>query len=168
MSESIDTTSAMGEFVFTLLAGLSQLEREQARERTRAALAYKRTRHEKTGGDVPFGYSCRAGKLVPKAKELAVVADIIERHGRGESLRAICAALEAAGVRRKNGAAKWHPEAVRLIIRPRRLRLPVKHRAKVDRPALAPAGRAATYTNIPALGPRIAAGRVLAGKKGHS
>jgi DNA invertase Pin-like site-specific DNA recombinase len=116
LSEKIDTTSATGELVFTLLAALAQFERSLARERTRAALAYKRTKHEKTGGDVPFGYSSRAGRLTPKAREQAAIADIIGRRQRGESLRAICAGLEASGIRRKGGAAAWHPEAVKRIL----------------------------------------------------
>lgn len=116
MSEAIDTTSAMGEFVFTLLAGLSQLEREQARERTRAALAFKRTRQEKCGGDVPFGYTARAGKLIPKKSEQAAIELMMSRHEKGASLREIAATLERQGIRRKGGAAAWHPEAVRRVL----------------------------------------------------
>lgn len=116
MSESIDTTSAMGAFTFTLFAALGELEREQARERTRAALAYKRTRHEKCGGDVPFGYTARAGKLYPKAAEQEAVALMKRRRARGESLREIAAVLERQGIRRKGGAAAWHPEAVRRVL----------------------------------------------------
>ena len=116
LSEKIDTTSASGKMVFRLLAVLGEFERDQVSERTRTALAYKRTRHEKTGGGVPFGYSSRAGRLTPKAREQATISDIIGRRQRGESLRAICAALEASGVRRKGGAAAWHPEAVKRIL----------------------------------------------------
>lgn len=116
MSESIDTTTAMGAFTFTLFAALGELEREQARERTRAALAYKRTRQEKTGGDVPFGYTARAGKLIPKRGEQAAIALMMSKHKRGASLREIAAVLERQGIRRKGGAAVWHPEAVRRVL----------------------------------------------------
>jgi len=116
LSESIDTTSAMGEFVFTLLAALAQLEREQARERTRAALAYKRTRREKTGGDVPFGYTARMGKLYSKSNEQEAIELMRRKRAKGASLREIAATLERQGVRRKGGAALWHPEAVRRVL----------------------------------------------------
>ena len=63
LSEKIDTTSASGKMVFRLLAVLNEFERDQISDRTRFALAHKRDKGEKTGGDVPFGYRVRAGKL---------------------------------------------------------------------------------------------------------
>jgi len=116
LSEKIDTTSAAGKMVFRMLAVLSEFERDQISERTRAALAYKRGRSEKTGGDVPFGYAARAGRLMPKVREQKAIQDMIRRRAAGESLRAIGAALESAGVRRRGGASSWHPEAVRRVL----------------------------------------------------
>jgi len=116
LSEKIDTTSAAGKMVFRLLAVLSEFERDQISDRTRAALQYKRTNGEKTGGDVPFGYRARAGRLYENAKERAAVEMILQRRRRGESLRAICRALEGAGQPRKGGSRTWHPQAVRRIL----------------------------------------------------
>jgi len=49
LTEQIDTTSAMGEFVFSLFAALAQLERSMIQERTRAGLAAARERGAKPG-----------------------------------------------------------------------------------------------------------------------
>ena len=54
--ESLDTQSAMGKFFFTLTAALAEMERGLIGERTKAALARKKERGEKTGGCVPYGY----------------------------------------------------------------------------------------------------------------
>src|SRR3954469_6084624 len=54
LSERIDTTSASGKMVFRLLAVLNEFERDLVSERTRAAVAHKRGRGERTG-QVPYG-----------------------------------------------------------------------------------------------------------------
>jgi len=113
LSEKIDTTSAAGKMVFRMLAVLSEFERDQVSDRTRFALAHKRSIGEKTGGDVPFGFRVRAGKLYRHAEEQKAVALILKLAGKGSSLRAICRALEAAGHDRKRA---WHPTSVLRII----------------------------------------------------
>lgn len=98
LSEKIDTTSAAGKMVFRLLAVLSEFERDQISDRTRFALAHKKSKGEKTGGDVPFGYVVRDGKLYPSPTEQKAIGLIMDLHRRGETLRAICRELEAVGV----------------------------------------------------------------------
>ena len=119
LSEKIDTTTAAGKMVFRMLAVLSEFERDQVSDRTRFALAHKRTLHEKTGGDIPFGYKVKKGKLVPHPEEQKTVRLVLDLEGRGLSLREICRHLEAAGVARKNGSKTWHPQTVRRIIEKR-------------------------------------------------
>lgn len=116
LSEKIDTTSAAGKMVFRLLAVLAEFERDQVSDRTRAALAYKRTQGQKTGGLVPFGYTARCGRLYPNAKEQTAIGLMAAGKAGGDSLRAICRTLEARGYKRRGGARTWHPEAVRLIL----------------------------------------------------
>ena len=116
LSEKIDTTSAAGKMVFRLLAVLAEFERDQIADRTRAALQYKKANGEKTGGDVPFGYKARGGRLYPNPKERRAIEDMTARRGRGESLRAICRALETAGYRRRNGGRTWDPRIVSDIL----------------------------------------------------
>jgi len=116
LSEKIDTTSAAGKMVFRLLAVLSEFERDQISDRTKAALQYKKQNGEKTGGDVPFGYRARAGKLYADPKEQEAVRLILDRHEKGKSLRSIARELEAAGHRRKAGGTRWHPQTIASII----------------------------------------------------
>ena len=116
LSEKIDTTTAAGKMVFRMLAVLSEFERDQISDRTRFALAHKRSLNEKTGGDVPFGYRVRAGKLYRHADEQKAVRLVLDLAGKGESLRGICRKLEGAGVARKNGSRTWHPQSVLRII----------------------------------------------------
>jgi len=116
LSEKIDTTSAAGKMIFRMLAVLSEFEKDLASDRTREALRFKRQNGEKTGGDVPFGYRARSGKLYADPKEQEAVRLILDRHESGESLRSIARELEAAGHRRKSGSASWHPQAVLRII----------------------------------------------------
>lgn len=116
LSERIDTTSASGKMVFGVLAVLSEFERNQISDRTKSALHYKRTKSEKTGGSVPFGFTAKRGRLYPKADEQRAVKDIRARHARGQSLRQIGAALERRGIQRKQGGAVWHPQAVKSVL----------------------------------------------------
>lgn len=117
LSEKIDTTTAAGKMVFRMLAVLSEFERDQVSERTIAALQYKKSRGEKTGGDVPYGYRVRDGKLIPYAREQKAIQEILDLRARGETLRGICRALESSGYSRKRGSRTWHPQTVSGIIR---------------------------------------------------
>lgn len=116
LSEKIDTTTAAGKMVFRMLAVLSEFERDQIADRTRFALAHKRANHEKTGGDVPFGYRAEDGKLYPDPAEQTTVALVMDLSARGTSLRGICRELVSAGFPMKNGKLTWHPQSVRRII----------------------------------------------------
>jgi site-specific DNA recombinase len=116
LSEKIDTTTAAGKMVFRMLAVLSEFERDQVSERTRMALAHKRSRGEKTGGDVPFGFKLRAGLLVPDTVEQRAIALINQLRANGHSLRAIARHLEAEGYRTKSGRLHWHPKTVAAIV----------------------------------------------------
>src|SRR3954465_7317622 len=55
LTERIDTTSASGKMVFRLLAVLAEFERDLVAERTRTALAHKRSKSERIG-QVPYGF----------------------------------------------------------------------------------------------------------------
>lgn len=117
LSERIDTTSAAGKMVFRILAVLSEFERDQVSDRTRFALAHKRALGQKTGGDVPFGFRVRNGKLYPHAEEQKAIRLVLDLRSEGLTLRSICRALEAAGVTRKRGSRAWHPQTVLDIIK---------------------------------------------------
>jgi site-specific DNA recombinase len=116
LSEKIDTTTAAGKMVFRMLAVLSEFERDQISDRTRFALAHKKANGEKTGGDIPFGYRVRAGKLYRNNEEQKAIDMILELRAEGLSLRAICCRLTEAGIARKRGSLTWHPQIVSEIL----------------------------------------------------
>lgn len=73
IEETLDTKSAMGRFFFTILVALAEMERRLIGERTKAALAFKRSKKESTGGYAPpygFGYNGTMGSGQAKRLEL--------------------------------------------------------------------------------------------------
>ena len=58
--QTLDTSSAMGRFFLTVMAGAAELERNLIRERTSEAMGYVKSQGHKTGGDVPYGYTVAA------------------------------------------------------------------------------------------------------------
>ena len=116
LSEKIDTTTAAGKMVFRMLAVLSEFERDQISERTRVALAHKRAKREKTGGDVPHGYQIQSGRLVPDATEQRAINLIRELRTKGYSLRQIAEKLQSQGIRTKTQRRHWNPKTLSSII----------------------------------------------------
>jgi len=124
ISEKIDTDSAIGEFFFTLMAALAQLERKQIGERTAAVLQHKRKNGEKTGGDIPYGYDVivegdgnnAVKRLIPNKIEQRAIKLIGQLRTKGHSLRAIGRELERRGISTKRGNIKWHPQTVQTAL----------------------------------------------------
>jgi site-specific DNA recombinase len=117
IEETLDTRSAMGRFFFTLTAALAEMERRLIGERTKAALAHKRSKSEKTGGDIPYGYDLTpTGILIRNDGEQEVIRFIRRLNGDGYSLRGICRELENSGHLTKRGNAVWQPSTVAKIL----------------------------------------------------
>ena len=95
---AVDTSSAMGRFFLTVMAGAAELERNQIRERTSMAMKHMASRGEYTGGKVRFGYKLDgSGKLEAIADELAAVELARSLREQGMSLRAVASELAQAG-----------------------------------------------------------------------
>ena len=107
--EKLDTTSAIGEFFFTLMASLAQMERRLIGERTAAALQSKKSRGERVG-EIPYGY-CLADDgvhLVPCDDEQKIISRIYSLKDDGCSFRAIAQRLNDDGHPTKKGGAWSH------------------------------------------------------------
>jgi len=103
VGDSIDTRTASGRLGLNLLMSVAQWEREANAERTREALAHKRRQGQRTG-TIPYGF--RLGpddRLEPDPAETVVLSQIAELRRDGLSIRRIAQALEAAGVRPRQG-----------------------------------------------------------------
>lgn len=115
LTEKIDTSSAMGEFFFTLIAALGQMERKLIGERTKSALAHKKANGEKYA-PIPFGYREVDGKLEAVQHETELVAEIVSRRQSGETLQAIAGWLNGQGIVGKQGG-KWHASSVSYVLK---------------------------------------------------
>ena len=103
----------------TIVDAFAEYERNIIGARTVAALAQKRARGEKTGGDVPYGFALADDGIHLEAAQAEQEAlDIIfELHRRGWTLRRICGELEARGIRTKTGKTEWKPMVVSRLIK---------------------------------------------------
>lgn len=96
--QAVDTSSAMGRFFLTVMAGAAELERNQIAERTSMAMQHKADRGEYTGGEARFGYVQNTeGMLVAVEAEQLVIREARELRAAGLSLRAVAAELARRG-----------------------------------------------------------------------
>lgn len=117
VAESLDTATAAGRLVVSVLGAVAQWEREAAGERTAAAMAAMQAAGLYTGGPPPYGYrvSEDGRRLVPEPSEGAVLEAARELHRAGLSLCAIGRALAERGHRPRGGGA-WHHNTVSRLI----------------------------------------------------
>lgn len=92
----------------------SEHEREVIRERTRAALAAKRARGERTG-TIPYGFREVEGKLVQDAEEQSALVMMKALREQGRGFKAIAKEVGAAGYPPRGSA--WRASGVRSILR---------------------------------------------------
>lgn len=112
----IDPFTAIGRLVFTIMAGVAELERLLILDRT----TFGRNRKRETGGyshgAPPFGYRAESGELAPEPSEQRVIALVRGWHRLRWSLREICQKLTKEGFKPKRGKA-WHPSTISKILR---------------------------------------------------
>jgi site-specific DNA recombinase len=118
VSESLDTSTPHGRFVLTLFGGLAQMDRELIGERTRSALAYKRSNGQPTSHP-PLGFRANGNRerMVPVPEELEIVRQILDLWRSGTSYRAIAAKLNENGAPTKQGARWYHGTVARVVQR---------------------------------------------------
>lgn len=121
---AIDTASAAGKFMLTVLAGAAEMERNLTRERTRAALQVKRGRGERISRFAPFGTRLNElGRVVADRDEQAAIATIAALRNEGRSLRIIAATLAAQGISGRDGRP-ISPKTVHAVLRRHERQLP--------------------------------------------
>ena len=117
VAESLDTGSAAGRLVITIMTAVSQWEREAIGERTRDAMQHKRTNGERVG-NIAYGYRLAGDEchVEPHTGEQIVIATIRELRTSRRTLRAIAVELNAKGCRTRRGSA-WRLEHVQRVLR---------------------------------------------------
>ena len=116
VGEQIDTRTASGRMVLNVLMSVSQWEREAIGERTRDALAFKRSRSERIG-PTPYGFDLAEDgvHLVENAAEQAVSAEIRKLAAGGMSRSAIARDLNGRGLTTKQGKRWSHTHVGRVL-----------------------------------------------------
>ena len=98
----IDTGTAAGKLQLSMFASFAQFERDRISERTREALAVKRSQGVKLGR--------------PAVLPAQVVKRIRREHKAGKSLRAIAAGLTADAVPTARGGAVWQSSTIQKVL----------------------------------------------------
>ena len=117
VAEALDTGSAAGRLVITIMGAVSQWEREAIGERTRDALRHKRRNGERVG-NIEFGFRLSADRwhLEPDPTEQAALAEIRNLRRQGHTLRKIATTMNVHGHRTRRGTA-WRLESVARVVK---------------------------------------------------
>ena len=105
--QAVDTSSAMGKFFLTIMAGVAEMEHNLIRERTRTAMQHKIRNGEFTGV-APMGFQPDENNhfLVPNTHEQDAIARALELQSDGHSIRTICRMLDEEGFEPRGSS--WH------------------------------------------------------------
>ena len=116
--QTIDTSSTMGRFFLTVMAGAAEMERGMARDRTVAAMAHMRSTNKRISRYIPFGYDLAKNgvDLVPIEPEQEAIKLIRILRDQGLSLRGVAAELDDLGIETKTGR-KWNHNTVAAILK---------------------------------------------------
>jgi DNA invertase Pin-like site-specific DNA recombinase len=98
----VDTTTPQGEMMANVLAVFAQFERRLLGQRTREALAIKRSQ----------GVQLGRPRTLPDEVRKRIRAD----RDTGSTLRQIASKLNEQGVPTAQGALRWHPDTIRKIL----------------------------------------------------
>ncbi|UCZ61463.1 recombinase family protein [Mycolicibacterium phocaicum] len=98
----IDTSTAAGKLQLSMFASVAKFERDRISERTREALAVKRSQ------------GVRLGR--PSVLPSAIVERIVLERQQGRSLRAIADGLARDGVPTAQGGKTWHASTIRKVL----------------------------------------------------
>ena len=117
LSESLDTSTAVGRMVFKMLSTLAEFERDVLSERTRNALGHMRRTNRRISAKIPFGYtlSTDGNTLLPDADEQSAISRILDRRKAGMTLSAIAVSMKKDGVKTREGG-QWYPATIAAII----------------------------------------------------
>lgn len=118
VTESLDTSTAMGRFVMDIIQRIAQLESDQIGERTHTGMEEKaRQQGGSLGKPAPFGYRYLEGMLAPVAAEAPVVAETFRRFAAGASKQDLADWLNSQGLRGRRKGALWTYKSVDHLLR---------------------------------------------------
>jgi len=121
-TDALDTTNAIGRFVFDMIQRIAQLESEQIGERTyfgmeEKAMTMSNTERENRtmGFNAPFGYELNTGILLSVPEELDTVRGIFIEYLDGDTMDVIAYKLNRSGQLTKRGNP-WNIYNIRNVL----------------------------------------------------
>lgn len=115
LKEQFDTSTAMGRFVRTILAGVAELEREIITERLMGGKGEKVAEGGYVGGYLPYGYELIDGEIRIHDAEAQVIERIFTERQAGRTLEEIADGLTVDGIPTKRGG-RWAKGTVSAIL----------------------------------------------------
>lgn len=106
ITESIDTSTAIGRYLMRLFASNAELERETISERTRATMGTMKNMGMKVG-NVPYGYRANGKVLEPDPNEQRTIQVILMCRDGGMKLRDIQEYLRVNQIENREGNTSW-------------------------------------------------------------
>lgn len=119
MRDSLDTTTAAGRFMLTILAGAAEFERAIIGERTKSGLAQVKSQGQRYSHILPFGRMLAEDgvHLIDHPDEQRVLSYVIERIKEGHTYQMILADLRRnVGLHPRSGG-EWQEHHIASIMR---------------------------------------------------
>lgn len=113
VKEQFDTSTAMGRAMRNIALTFAELEREMTAERTKDKMVSQVRQGRWPGGNLPFGYDVKDGRLVPNPVEAPALRMIFETFSEKKSLAGVRDKLLALGIPPKR--INYHSETPRRI-----------------------------------------------------
>jgi hypothetical protein len=120
VKDTIDTSSPMGRFFFTMVAAIAEMEREWIAERTSDAMKSHQANGRRMSNRTPYGWKRdpeRPSLMIEDAQEQECLAFMRTQIAAGVSNYALAQKLVEGGFTPRNGRAHWDLTILRRILK---------------------------------------------------